>query len=262
MNKVIEIIRKEWAEVFKNKVVFFTTAFMPLLFTAMPLIILGTVLKGGDPSDVMNTIPEDLSAFCGNISEMECGQLVVVSQFIILFLIIPVIVPVMITSYSIVGEKTARTLEPLLATPITTIELLAGKALAAAIPALGATWIGFSIFAIGAYMMTKSETILNALLDPSYLIMLFILGPLLSITGISIAVMVSSRSNDPRVAEQLSAFVVLPVMALFIGQTAGWIQINGQMVFWLIFIMLLIDIVLMYFAAQLFERETILTRWK
>lgn len=262
MNKIIEIIRKEWAEIFKNKLVLFTISFMPILFTAMPLFILGSVLKGGDPSDILNGVPEDLSAFCGDIPALECGQLFVVSQFIILFLIIPVMIPVMISAYSIVGEKTTRTLEPLLATPITTIELLTGKALAAAIPALGATWIAFSIFATGAYMMTESATVLGALLNPSYLMMIFLLAPLLSISGICIAVMVSSRANDPRVAEQLSAFVILPVMALFIGQSAGWVQVNEQMVFWLILIMSLIDMALMYFAAQLFERETILTRWK
>ena len=265
MDKIKEIISKEWAEVFKNKIVLFTTAFLPLLFIIIPLVLLGTALKGGDPGDVTNDMPEELAgiaAFCGNISEAECGQLIVISEFSMLFLIIPVMVPVMITAYSIVGEKTTRTLEPLLATPITTIELLVGKALAAAIPALGATWVAYSIFATGAYLMTKSEMILNVLLNPNYLIMLIFLAPLLSIMGISIAVMVSSRSNDPRVAEQLSGFVVLPVLGLFIGQIAGWIQINGQLVFWLIFIMLMIDAVLIYFAAQLFERETILTRWK
>lgn len=262
MDKIKEIIRKEWAEVFKNKIVFYSITLLPLLFTIMPLYILGSVMKGGDPSDIMNGVPDDLSAFCGDIPALDCGQLFVVSQFIVLFLIIPVMIPVMISAYSIVGEKTTRTLEPLLATPITTIELLTGKALAAAIPALGVTWIAFSIFAIGAYLMTQSAVVLDALMDPSHLMMIFLLAPLLSITGICLSLMVSSRSNEPRVAEQLSVFIILPVMALFIGQTAGWVQINQELMFWLNLIVLLIDIVLMYFAAQLFERETILTRWK
>ncbi len=43
MNKIKTIIRKEWAEVFKNRMVIFTVAFLPLLMTAIPLaIIYGT----------------------------------------------------------------------------------------------------------------------------------------------------------------------------------------------------------------------------
>ena len=40
MKKVKTIIRKEWAEVFKNRMVVFSVIFMPLLFTALPLILL------------------------------------------------------------------------------------------------------------------------------------------------------------------------------------------------------------------------------
>ena len=40
MNKIKTIIRKEWAEVFKNRMVIFTVAFLPLLMTAIPLGII------------------------------------------------------------------------------------------------------------------------------------------------------------------------------------------------------------------------------
>jgi ABC-type Na+ efflux pump permease subunit len=40
MNKIKTIIRKEWAEVFKNKMVLFTIIFLPLFMTALPLVIL------------------------------------------------------------------------------------------------------------------------------------------------------------------------------------------------------------------------------
>jgi len=56
------------------------------------------------------------------------------------------IIPVNIAAYSVVGEKTTRSLEPLLATPITTAELLIGKNMAAAIPAVLATWAGFLLY--------------------------------------------------------------------------------------------------------------------
>ena len=51
-----------------------------------------------------------------------------------MFMLIPLFIPVNIAAYSIVGEKTTHSLEPLLATPISTGELLAGKNLASVIP--------------------------------------------------------------------------------------------------------------------------------
>ena len=52
---------------------------------------------------------------------------VFLSLFMFMFMIIPVAIPVTIAAYSIVGEKTTHSLEPLLATPITTSELLVGQ---------------------------------------------------------------------------------------------------------------------------------------
>jgi ABC-type Na+ efflux pump permease subunit len=40
MNKIWTLIQKEWAEVFKNRFVLFTVAFLPLLFAVLPLVIL------------------------------------------------------------------------------------------------------------------------------------------------------------------------------------------------------------------------------
>ncbi len=78
-----------------------------------------------------------------NISAGDCFQVFLVSQFMLLFMIIPLAIPVTISAYSIVGEKTTRSLEPLLATPITTAELLIGKSLASLIPAVVATYGAF-----------------------------------------------------------------------------------------------------------------------
>ena len=36
--KVRVILRKEWAEVFRHRVVLFTVIFLPLLMTALPLV--------------------------------------------------------------------------------------------------------------------------------------------------------------------------------------------------------------------------------
>jgi ABC-2 type transport system permease protein len=196
------------------------------------------------------------------MSVAECGQYFMISQFMLLFMIMPLAIPVTIASYSIVGEKATRTLEPVLATPITTVELLIGKGLAAILPAIGATWLGFGIFAIGARILSASPIVLGRLTDVLWLMAIFIVGPLLSIAAVSVAVMVSSRANDPRVAEQLSMLVILPLLGIFFGQITGLFFINDQLIVWMALILLVVDAGLVALATHLFQRETILTRWK
>ena len=195
------MIAKEWEEVFRNRIVLFTVAFLPLLLTGLPLGILYAMRQAGDLGG-MSTVdmPAEFATLCGGLSGAECGQYFLVSQFMLLFMMLPLIIPATIASYSIVGEKTTRTLEPLLATPVTDLELLAGKGLAAAIPAILATWGAFLVYAIGARLLAISPAVVARLADPLWLLTVFLLGPLLALAAVSAAVMISSRVTDPRAA--------------------------------------------------------------
>ncbi|MEW6715979.1 MAG: ABC transporter permease subunit [Chloroflexota bacterium] len=263
MDKVWAVVRKEWAEVFKNRFVLFTVSFLPLLFTVIPLITLYTTGTSGEMGGVsLEDLPPGMSALCGGLDGVACAQYAIISQFFTLFMMVPVIIPITIASYSIVGEKTTNTLEPLLATPITTMELLAAKELAAAIPAILATWGSYLLYAIGARILAERPEVVAKMFDPFWLLAIFAVGPLLAIAGVCIAIMVSSRVNDPRVAEQISAIFVLPLIGLFIAQTSGVILINEKIIMWMAAGLVVVDTGLLCFATQLFQRETILTRWK
>jgi ABC-2 type transport system permease protein len=262
MEKIKIIIRKEWAEVFKNKMVFFTVVFLPLFFTLIPLVII--YFTGGiDAASAGEELPASFIAVCppGSTSG-ECFQIYILLQFLILYMILPLIIPVNIAAYSIVGEKTTRSLEPLLATPISIPELLIGKNLSAAIPAVFATLAGFIIYLLGAWIITGSQVVLSALLQPMWILAIVLVGPLLAILSVNFAMMISSRVNDPRVAEQLSAIVVVPVLVLFFGQITGFFLLNQVIVLLLALFVLLLDIVMISLAVRLFQRETILTRWR
>jgi ABC-2 type transport system permease protein len=262
MDKIKTIIRKEWAEVFKNKMVLFSVIFMPLIFAVLPLAILYST-GGAAQGDIGGELPSQFSAFCSEgMDSGECFQVYIVSQFIFLFMLVPLIIPVNIAAYSIVGEKTTRSLEPLLATPISTWELLIAKNLAAVIPAVLATLVGFMIFAVGAGVISSSPAVTSALLDPLWLLAVILIGPMLAVLSVNFAIMVSSRVNDPRVAEQLSVVVIVQVLVVFFGQISGLILLNQQMVVVLSALLILLDAALIYFAVRMFQRENILTRWK
>jgi ABC-2 type transport system permease protein len=262
INKIKTIILKEWAEVFKNRLVLFTVLFMPILFTILPLLII-YFTRSTESSEFIGELPAQFRVFCDqNISGVDCMQYYLLTQFIILFMMMPVIIPVNIAAYSIVGEKTTRSLEPLLATPITTMELLLGKNLAAALPAILATWGGYVIFSVGGYLLTQSLDLFKMLFAPMWLSAILVVGPLLSILAVNFSLMVSSRVTDPRVAEQLSVVVILPVLLLLFGQIAGFLILNQQIILIFAMILLLVDAVLLPLAIRLFQREAILTRWK
>ena len=262
MKKISTIIQKEWAEVFKNRLVISTVVFMPLLFSAIPLVML-YFTRGSSSTDLTSDLPQQFLQICPQgLNGNECFQVFITSQFMLLFMIIPLMIPVNIAAYSIVGEKTNRSLEPLLATPITTIELLSGKNLAAVIPAVAATWLGFVIYIVGAWLIIETPQVLAALIDPMWWIAVLLLGPLLAILSVNFSIIVSSRVNDPRVAEQVSAVVILPLLALFFGQIAGLFFLNQQLILLISLIVLVTDIGMLYASVRLFQRETILTRWK
>ena len=110
--------------------------------------------------------------------------------------------------------------------------------------------------------MVSNPAVVSKLFDPLWMIAIFLVGPLLSLMRVSISVMISSRVNDPRVAEQISGIFVLPVVGLFIGQMTGILLVNETFILWLAAVLLVLDVVLFYFAVQIFQRETILSRWK
>ncbi len=263
MSRIQTLIDKEWIEVFKNRLVLFTVIFMPLLFTILPLVMLYFLnhaggLNGGDNTD----IPPQFMQVCGSLPTSDCVQYFMINQFLLMFMMMPLIIPTAIAAYSIVGEKTTRSLEPLLATPITTTELLVAKALAAALPAIGATWACFFLFVALVPAVGGSGTLVRMILGPTWLIAILVIGPLMAIASVNLAVIVSSRVNDPRAAEQISGILVVPVLLLLFGQIGGIIVINPTVMFATTLIMVALDAVMIWIGTRMFQREVILTRWK
>lgn len=269
MRKIRTIINKEWAEVFKNRLVLFSVAFLPIFFVILPLITIWAMSNLDiDDAEIsaadagFDELPGNaIETLCQGMNAGECTLVYMLDLFTLLFMILPIMIPVTIAAYSVVGEKTNRSLEPLLATPITTNQLILGKSLAAVIPAVVATWLGYIIYIVGARFIL-TDTVFNRLIDPLWLIAVFIVGPLLSILSVSSAMIISSRVTDPRVAEQLAGIVVLPVVLILVGQSIGLLILDQQLVILAAVVVAILDVILGYLAIKAFQRETILTRWK
>ena len=265
MKHIRTIINKEWAEVFKNKMVLSVVLIMPILFAVLPLVMLGVTSSATTvniSAEEAGLPPEITKGLCGGMNAGECTQVYMLSQFMLFFVMMPLIIPTTIAAYSVVGEKTTRSLEPLLATPTSTTELLAGKCFAAVIPAVGATFLSFLIFNIGISILGISSKVHAYALSPIWLVGILLLGPVLAIISAMFAIFVSSRVNDPRVAEQIASVMIVPFMGVFLASSFGVITLNLRSMVIAVIICAVLAGALLYLGTLIFDRENILTKWK
>jgi ABC-2 type transport system permease protein len=188
-------------------------------------------------------------------------QAYVFQYFLVMLILGPITTAMSIAASSVVGEKQARTLEPLLVTPITTFELLGGKLLGALLPALAVTVVSLALYLV-VVAVTAANGVFGVLLGLRTLGVVFLIGPLAAMVALQLAICVSSRVNDARTAQQLGVFVILPIPALLLGQIFGGIELTVPVILWISLALMLVNVGLMWFAIRLFDRETILTRWK
>jgi len=166
-----------------------------------------------------------------------------------------------LAAYSVIGEKQARSLEPLLATPISTFELLFAKILGAFLPALALSLLCFALNLAVAAALARPGVFL-VLLAPRSLGVLFLLGPMAALVSLTLAVCVSSRVNDARSAQQLAVLVVLPLTGLLVAQLTAGFVVTMPIILLVSAVLAAISAGLMRLGVALFDRETILTRWK
>ena len=167
-----------------------------------------------------------------------------------------------IAAHSVIGEKQARTLEPLLATPLSTFELLSAKVIGAAVPGVALTTLCFALY-VALVAIFAEPGVWTSLLTVRSLALVFVLGPLAALFGLQLAVCASARTNDPRSAQQVGAiFLVVPIAALQIAQFAGGIILTPAMMIPIAALLAGANAVMMRIAIRIFDRESILTRWK
>ena len=264
MSDIVVIIHKEWADMIRNRIVFSMLVLVPLIMTAIPVAMLcvaGSATVAPSDLDQLRPMISSNPVFAG-MDPHEALQAAMGSNLLILFLLMPLIVPITISAYSIVGEKLTRSLEPLLATPISTQQLMFGKSLAAALPGIGMTWLGYAVFLIAARLFAVSDRVFDVFVDPIWLVAMLILVPLLTVMADEVGIIVSSRVNDPRAAQQLAALVVLPIMVLFLGALSGFVLLDALTFLVAAVVVAAADVGLVYLGTALFQRETILTRWR
>lgn len=238
---VNQVFTKDLQELRKNRSVFLSLIFLPALLVVVSIINVYSQVSSQPVS--IPTLSTLVTIF---------------STFIIL---IPAIVSVLVGATSVVIEKNNRSLEPLLATPITDGELLFGKAL---VPFALAMILGYTAYAVDiAALDYLTYPVYNAYILPTHfmLYLMFVMTPLIAMFGTFVALFVSTKVKDIRAAQQVSTLTVIPLfLLLIIGSVA-----LASTTFFLLIITFVLIVAVVGFATltvKAFNRENILVSWK
>jgi ABC-2 type transport system permease protein len=257
---IATILRREWAETVRNRLLMSTILVPPILLTVAPLALAGAIGERALPPELATQVLAQRPEWAG-FSASELAGAFAVQQFLVFFLLMPAYIPLSIATFSIIGEKQARTLEPVLATPIRTVELLAGKAIAALVPGVLAGWVTYVAF-VALASLVYGPHLFGVVTDPSWLVGVFVLGPTVGLSSVVAGVVVSSRVNDPRVAQQVGGIIIVPIIAVTLLQATGTVLVGAVGYLVLAVIVLGVSLLGLRAGVALFDRERILTRWR
>jgi len=237
------IASKDLKAFLRKRTVLYAVVVLPLFLSILfPLVIEFSGRKsGGIPASVL---PGYLDAFA------------------FFFVIIPAIIPTPIASYSIVGEKVEKSLEPLLATPTTDGEILLGKCIAAFLPAIVATYGSSAIFMALTDSVTQGKLGYLYFPNEEIAVILILLAPLAALLSVQLSVIASSRVSDVRAASQLGGLMFLPFLGIYLAGEIGLITLNTNNLLIIAAVLAVLDLVMFRISTATFQREEILTKWK
>jgi len=142
--RVRAVLWKDLLELRKNRGMLWSMLALPTVIVLVPIGVVRTyVMRPDDPNLRAVALYYDLTVNADNAARFLVDK--VLADWFVLYLVMPVFVPILISSHAVAGEKEKRTLEPLLSSPVTPLELVIGKSLASLIPSVIVCLIAFSL---------------------------------------------------------------------------------------------------------------------
>lgn len=261
MNRMqLALIKKDIRSITSNKQVFSVMLIVPLALTIiLPSILVFVVALAPDAISDFQKMLEMLpiAGQTGSDEQMILG-LMFNKIMPIFFLMIPIMASSVMAASSFVGEKEKRTLETLLYSPLSLTQLFQSKILASFSVSMMVSLISFSAM----FVVMEIEVLLltgSAIMpDPSWLIVLLLVAPSISLVAISITVRGSAKAQTMEEAQQRAVFLIFPIIALVIGQFMGILMVSAWVLLGLGVILALIAAVLMKGSVRKLTYETLL----
>jgi ABC-2 type transport system permease protein len=268
---MLAIARKDWIEVSQNKYAWAPMLILPILFEMLlPLGIIllminlkmdpKTFVADADLEIFFRAMPASISQFLHPEQPVQFAITAILGYMLApMFLMLPLMYSTTIAAESFAGERERKTMEALLYTSATDAELFLGKVMAAAVPSIGITWIGFAIYTLILNLAPYSVFQRFWFPLPTWWPLIFWLSPALVLLGIAFTVLISEKVPTFLGAYQTSSMIVLLVVVLFVGQLSGVLYLSVNVGLLLGALLWVIAGILSFFAIRTFNRPRMLT---
>lgn len=268
MSLALAVTRREIREVLRDFNLLMPMVALPMLIA----FIAGTAVLGSQRGPVnflgqavggalLDQVPESQLRVLVwlDVRDQETFVRVILKALMIpLFWVTPVALTSTIAADSFVGEKERNTLEPLLATPISNVQLFAAKLCTAVVPAVVGTWFGMAFFGILVMNGRGSQFPRYIFTDPDWLFSALVIVPLMALMAAGIAALISTRVATYRSAYQLNGLVALPIILMLVPQTVVLFLFTPRALLYLAMVFLFVDLCLIWLGMRLFDRERLL----
>lgn len=258
--KQLALMKKDIRSITSNKQVVAVMLVVPLAFTVvLPTIFVLVFLFAPDAAKDLEPLLNMLSITV-QASEQRYAVLGLVLNKImpVFFMLIPIMASSVMAASSFVGEKEKRTLETLLYSPLSLKQIFQSKIMAAFSVGMLVSVFSFGVMLLVVELELFFFTRGFFVPDVGWLIVMLLVAPSISLIAIGITVQSSAKAQTIEEAQQRAVFLVLPILALVIGQFSGVILISSWILLGLGILAALLAGFIMRRAARKFTYEKLL----
>ena len=155
-----------------------------------------------------------------------------------------------------VGERERNTLEALLATPLSNIQLYAGKVIATMIPPFMSSVVAMSIYTL----LIKASGQYAAALTPGWIIIITGIVFIKVAAMITAALFISVKSASVRAANLLASLILLPMVFAIQIEAVSFLQRDFNTVALINISLAMGSIIFLWLGVRAFDRELVLAR--
>jgi len=266
MNKRIlkAMIKKDLRDIYRTNTLLTTIIVIPIVFSVLfPTLLVGSSLLFDIEKAVGNDVEKMLSMFLSQTNneqtftniEQQIVYLFINYLLPSLFLLVPIITASVVAANSFVGEKERRTLESLLFSPVSIKTLFLSKTIASFIPSFLVSVTSFIL--CGIIINGLGYQLFGEIIFPSsnWVALIICLSPMVILFTVLLNLYISSRVKTYQEAQNMSGIIVLPVIALIVGQVSGLFLVGAQLTLIIAAVILVVNVVLLLRITKLSDRH-------
>ena len=263
LNKALLIAKKDWKDAFSSKTMLASLILSFALTVAVPVLLTAALALGPDPSRFMTEEElAEIRAILPEASGMTVRQLmaymvgVIIAPF--LFTTASLAATSILAADSFAGERERKTIEFLLAAPISDSELFLGKVLASFLPTLASTYASFGLTCLLINLLTAGLFGCPWFPPVKTALIVCVLTPAYAFLGLCLVVLGSARASTVKDASNYAAILLIPLLALFMGQVFGSLVVRTAHLLLAAAVLLVIDLLFVRLARHAFNREALI----